>query len=232
MGCRRQLETFPRNPAGNQARPGEPSQHLEARLARWRGNPPREAKLASFKAVRWSLESPNAGALAIPLAGAALPHRPGQGRAVLPGSKDRAPKHLGFPGNLGGPGFLQAFHSGSGDRLPNPRPAALRPGPPGAQPQARRLVAPGEGNRVRREGYRASHPLVVPSPQGNSTRRTVGRGRGVPVCGPGGGHQREHVVAPSPVTGTAPDSVRGGRRASAGVVSAARQSRRLTNRMP
>jgi len=116
--------------------------------------------------------------------------------------------------------------------LTNPRPAAVRPGPPGAKRQARRLVASGEGNRVRREGYRESHTLIVPQQQGNSTRRTLCRGRGVPVCGPGVGHQGEHIAAPLSVTVTAPDSVRGGRRASVEVVTAAQQSRRLTNRMP
>jgi hypothetical protein len=101
--------------------------------------------------------------------------------------------------------------------MTNPRPAALRPGPLGAKRQARRLVASGEGNRVRREGSRESHTLVVPPPQGNSTRRTLCRGRGVPVCGPGVGHQGEPVAAPWPVTVTASASVRGGRRASAEV---------------
>jgi hypothetical protein len=35
-----------------------------------------------------SFESPNAGAFVVPLAGAALPHRHGKGRAVLPESKN------------------------------------------------------------------------------------------------------------------------------------------------
>src|SRR5713101_4969671 len=98
--------------------------------------------------------------------------------------------------------------------MTNPRPAAWRPGPLGAKRQAHRLVASGEGNRVRREGYRESHTLIVPSQQGNSPRRTLCRGRGVAVCGPSVGHQGEHFVAPLSVTATTPDSVRGGRRAS------------------
>ncbi len=36
-------ETFHWNPAGSQARPGEPDPHPEASLALWWGNPPGEA---------------------------------------------------------------------------------------------------------------------------------------------------------------------------------------------
>ena len=39
----------------------------------------------------------------VPLAGAVLPHRHGEGRAVLPESKNRANRQWGFPGNLGDP---------------------------------------------------------------------------------------------------------------------------------
>jgi hypothetical protein len=35
-----------------------------------------------------NFESPNAGVLVVPLAGAALPHRHGKGRAVLPESEN------------------------------------------------------------------------------------------------------------------------------------------------
>jgi hypothetical protein len=50
-----------------------------------------------------SFESLNVGAFAVPLAGAVLPHRQGEGRAVLPESKTMAKKQSGFPGNLGDP---------------------------------------------------------------------------------------------------------------------------------
>ena len=60
-----------------------------------------------------------------PLAGAALPHRYGKGRAVLPESANRANGQSRSLGNLGYPEGLQAIRSGSGDRNVNPRPAVV-----------------------------------------------------------------------------------------------------------
>jgi len=53
--------------------------------------------------MRLSFESLNAGAFAVPLAGAVLPSHQGEGRAVLPESENMAQKQSGFPGNLGDP---------------------------------------------------------------------------------------------------------------------------------
>jgi hypothetical protein len=101
-----------------------------------------------------SLESPNAGALVVPLAGAVLPHRYGQGRAVLPGSKNRANGHWGSPENLGGPVVSTGSYGVRGGRRTRitPGPAPLRLEVVGANGKAHRVVPPSEGNEARREG--------------------------------------------------------------------------------
>jgi hypothetical protein len=64
----------------------------------------------------------------------------------------------------------------------NPRPAVWHAGPSGANQQRHRLVAPREGNRVRREGRRRSEHLVIPLNPWNRTRGTRGRERSEANC--------------------------------------------------
>src|SRR5271166_4596793 len=88
------------------------------RVLRGSGQPASRSVDSELQSPPLSLESRNAGAFAVPLAGALRPHRVGEGRAVRPGSKTRAQKHLGFPRNLGGPADLPTPHSrlwGPGD---------------------------------------------------------------------------------------------------------------------
>ena len=73
----------------------------------------------------WSLESPNAGALVVPLAAAVLPHRFGQGRAVLPGSKNVANGQWGSPENLGGP-VVSTGSFGTGEGVAEPKALPVR----------------------------------------------------------------------------------------------------------
>ena len=103
-----------------------------------------------------SFEIPNVGASVFPLAGATLPHRFGQGRAVLPESRNMAPEQLGFPRNLG---TLVVSTRKSASRVAEPkepRPPVLRLGPSGANYETHRVVSPREGNRARREGRQES----------------------------------------------------------------------------
>jgi hypothetical protein len=89
----------------------------------------------------------------VPLAGAVLPHRQGEGRAVLPESKNRANRQWGFPGNLGDPDRFHGIRRRRG--LPHPknsRSTELAFGSVGAKHQMHRVVPPSEGNEARREG--------------------------------------------------------------------------------
>ena len=90
----------------------------------------------------------------VPLAGAVLPHRHGEGRAVLPGSKNMANGHSGSPGNLGGPVASTGSYGVRGGRRTRttPGPPPLRLGAVGANAKAHRVVPPSEGNEARREG--------------------------------------------------------------------------------
>ena len=140
-----------------------------------------------------SLESPNAGALVVPLAGAVLPHRYGQGRAVLPGSKNRANGHWGSPENLGGPDASSA---------------ASRPEIPGHQLQApaahssagerkERVNAGGTAKRRQRSaaggtaGRRSA--LIVPRKRGHGTRPDRAEGSEASDRGPVGGKYGECI---------------------------------------
>ena len=103
-----------------------------------------------------SFEIPNVGASVFPLAGAMLPHRFGQGRAVLPESRNMAPGQLGFPRNLGTPVVSMRKSASRVAEPKEPRPPVLRLGPSGANYETHRVVLPGEGNRARREGRQES----------------------------------------------------------------------------
>src|SRR5436305_13985349 len=64
--------------------------------------------------MRLSLESPNAGALVVPFAGAAPRRRQRSDAGVLPGSENTANGQSGPPGNLGDPAVSTAHRRRSG----------------------------------------------------------------------------------------------------------------------
>jgi hypothetical protein len=100
-----------------------------------------------------NLESPNAGAFAVPLAGVVLPHRFGKERAVLPESKNLCESAIGVFRELGRSCRRQRIHRLWG--LPNPKnswPTEVAFWPVGANDKTHRRVPPSEGNEARRDG--------------------------------------------------------------------------------
>ena len=175
-GGRHSSETFRNNPAGNQSRPVALGQRPEASFASGAGNcTGRSVNSESQGRAIEPRKLESRGSLRCGHSGghADIPQWPGVFGPA--GVEEQGIGIFGLSGNLGGPACLPAHHSGSGDRNTNPRPAVGRPGPLGANRQARRRVSPSEGNQARREGHRESHSAIVPSKLGNSPRRTQGR---------------------------------------------------------
>ena len=80
LRCKKHLETFRRDPAGNQARPGERNQHLEASLCVVVGRPTLRSVGSQLQGQAIELRKVfHAGALVVPLAGATPLRRHGNG---------------------------------------------------------------------------------------------------------------------------------------------------------
>jgi len=110
---------------------------------------------------------------------AAAPLRSGACRPA--GVEEQGVGTQGFFRNLGDPGSSPCDHVRQWGPEHEPLARGRRSGPTGAKPQTQRMVASGEGNRVRREGRRKSEHLIVPLHAGNSTRGDPRKGRGCPV---------------------------------------------------
>ena len=145
------LRNLSSGPCGWKARPAEPDQQLEASPAWGVGNPHCEAWTASPKAMLLSVERPFVGAFAFRIPGAALLHRNGLVRAVLPASTEQGERTFGAPQEPG-----RSCHLLS--ELPAGRPGQqLRASTAHSSGEERRErvdagVPPSEGDEVRRDG--------------------------------------------------------------------------------
>ena len=153
----------------------------------------------------------------VPLAGAVLPHRDGEGRAVLPESKNTANRQWGFPGNLGGPVCLPAQRSGSGDRNDAPQARGWASWTAGSETTDATQGIAGRRQPSLPRGAQEVAPRHSTREAGELASEDPAEGRALPTDGPNGGNQGEHFVALFAVTATPLDSVRGARPASAEV---------------
>src|SRR5487761_640594 len=78
--------------------------------------------------MRLSLESPNVGALVLPLAGALVQHRDGEMHAAGRGRRTCADGQLGFPRNLGDPAVSVLKRGSEGGAAPKPPGSPVRAG--------------------------------------------------------------------------------------------------------
>jgi hypothetical protein len=165
-----------------------------------------------------SFESLVAGALVVPLAGAVLPHRHGNG-----GVQSCRSRRTWHRSNRGFPGTWEVLlaslrnRSGSGDRNIAPQACGWASWTAGSETTGatqgiagRRQPSPARGTQevAQRRSTVEAGELASEDPV---------EGRVLPTGGPNGGNQGEHFVALVAVTVTPLDSLRGARPASAEV---------------
>jgi hypothetical protein len=154
------LETFHRDPVGNQSHPVKPSQQPEASLASWCGQP--IGRSVDSQCQGRAIEPREYYPPEPPFLTARGQHRHSARARGARSSRGRRTghRHTRVPQELGTPWSSPREEVRPGIPDTNPRPAAVRSGLPGAKRQTQRVVSPSEAQRsaaTGRQGIGAPH---------------------------------------------------------------------------
>ena len=128
-------ETFRRHPAGQRIPPGQAWPSSRKRVLR--GEERSSLRSVDSQSQGFAIEPrnlPSREPSSLTHAGATSARRNGLARSVLPGSKNTAKGHSGWPGNLGDPAASTDI-SGSGTGTPTPRCPRPRASAAGSKPR-------------------------------------------------------------------------------------------------